>query len=164
MKMLLKRVIPNFVLITYQFIHFSKRSCWEEQIHSQFGLLFWIQWCVTASLRCLVWNSSQHKSEKMSKLKLNFLFPARSIGKMNEIICDHHKIWNNFCKMKNNWEECPIYYTEKGVCVVNLHTYVYSHSFSLSCRKYNLLLTQLHNTLNQPVDIAPRESTNDQSH
>ena len=43
----------------------------------------------------------------MSKLEMNLLFPARAFRKMIEMICDHHKLWNNFCKIKNNLEECP---------------------------------------------------------
>ena len=46
-----------------------------------------------------------------SKLKMNLLFPAKSLKKMKEIICNHHKIWNNFCEMKINSEECPCHHT-----------------------------------------------------
>ena len=45
-----------------------------------------------------------------SKLKMNLLFPAKSLKKMKEIICNHHKIWNNFCEMKINSEECPCHH------------------------------------------------------
>ena len=52
---------------------------------------------------------------KKSKLKMNLLFPAKSFGKMNEIICDQHKIWNKSFKLHFHWISSKSYNVTEGL-------------------------------------------------
>ena len=102
------KVIPKFMVITYHFNHFSKSSCWEEQIHFQFGHYFSVlyQWGNKDWRPCTFWSQTTIFKKKKFKLK------------MNEIICDHHKIWNNFGESHFHWIFCKSYVIvqELGVC------------------------------------------------
>ena len=60
----------------------------------------------TRRQRPVVQNKQKFSSNLKSKFKVDLHVPAKDFKEIVKVKCDHHKIVDNFCQMKNYLEEC----------------------------------------------------------
>jgi len=114
------KVVPNFVVVTYYFLHFLQRFCWEEQIHFQFGLnnlrkfvCFDLTVVVALSLAPVAEFITKNLTQKKFRFGSGLHIPAKNFKEIIKIKSDYHNILNNFCEIKFTLEECPSHHNDQ---------------------------------------------------